>query len=216
MEALASELRSGFGAESLVLGLDVRCRREVEEKLGNLPAAWSEVAVLINNAGLALGKDRAQEADIDQWDQMVDTNLKGLAYVTRVLMPGMVQRDLGHIVFTGSIAGREPYGGGSMYCATKHAARAFCSALRMDLLGTRVRISSVDPGAVKTEFSLVRFGGDSSKADQVYEGMQPLAANDVADAILFCVTRPAHVNVSEVLLMPQDQASAGQVFRRKT
>jgi len=213
LQALAHELQQRFGTKSLVVALDVRLRSQVEEKLGHLPDAWSAVDVLINNAGLALGKDPAHAADVEHWDQMVDTNLKGLAYVTRVLLPGMVQRDAGHIINIGSIAGRETYAGGSVYCATKHAVRAFSSALRMDLLGTNIRISSVDPGFVETEFSLVRFEGNATKAAEVYRGMRPLRAEDVAEAVMFCVERPAHVNVSEILLMPVDQAAVGQIYR---
>lgn len=193
----------------------MRDRAAVEAALGGLPAGWREVDVLVNNAGLGRGLDPLPEGDPDGWDEMVDTNVKGLLYVTRAVTPGMVARRRGHVVNLGSIAGHQVYPGGAVYCSTKHAVKAITRGLRMDLHGTGVRVSTVDPGMVETEFSVVRFGGDRERADRVYAGMQPLTADDVADAVLWCATRPPHVNVDEVILMPTDQASATMVHRRE-
>ncbi len=171
--------------------------------------------MLVNNAGLGRGLEKAQDGNPSDWDEMVDTNVKGLLYVTRAVVPGMVARGRGHVVNIGSVAGHEVYPGGAVYCATKHAVGAITRGLRMDLLGTGVRVSTVDPGMVETEFSIVRFGGDRERAGRVYAGMTPLVADDIADAVLWCATRPPHVNVDEVVIKPTDQASATLVHRRQ-
>ncbi len=214
LEALAAELRDAHGTESRLVELDVRDADAVAATLGALPAEWAEVDVLVNNAGLGRGMAKAHEGSPADWDEMVDTNVKGLLYVTRAVVPGMVARGRGHVVNIGSVAGHEVYPGGAVYCATKHAVGAITKGLRMDLLGTGVRVSTVDPGMVETEFSVVRFGGDQERADRVYAGMTPLVADDVADAVLWCATRPPHVNIDEIILKPTDQASATLVSRR--
>jgi NADP-dependent 3-hydroxy acid dehydrogenase YdfG len=213
LEALAAELRDAHGTESLLLTLDVRDREAVLSTLGGLPAEWAAVDVLVNNAGLARGTDKAQNGDPAEWDEVVQTNVNGLLYVTRAVTPGMVERGRGHVVNLGSVAGHEVYPGGAVYCATKHAVGAITKGLRMDLLGTGVRVSTVDPGMVETEFSVVRFGGDQARADSVYRGMTPLTAADIADTILWVATRPPHVNIDEIIIKPTDQASATLVHR---
>lgn len=215
LESLASSLRERFGTETRLLELDVRDREEVVSCCASLEPDWRSVDVLINNAGLAAGKDKLFEADIDDWERMIDTNLKGLLYVSRALVPGMVERGSGHVINIGSIAGYDAYSGGAVYCGTKFFVRGLSRALKMDLLGTGVRVSSVDPGAVDTEFSDVRFSGDADAARAVYRGMTPLHAEDVAQAVLFCATRPAHVNVSQLLVLPTDQGGAHSVYRRE-
>jgi serine 3-dehydrogenase len=214
LEALANELRAEHGTECHLLALDVRDARAMAETLGGLPAEWAEVDVLVNNAGLGLGLAKLQEGTPDDWDQMIDTNVKGLLYATRALTPGMVARGRGHVVNIGSVAGHEVYPGGAVYCATKHAVDAITRGLRMDLLGTGVRVSTVDPGMVETEFSVVRFRGDEERARRVYANMTPLTPDDIADAVLWCATRPPHVNIDEIILKPTDQASATLVHRR--
>jgi len=214
LEGLASELRDAHGTEAHLLALDVRDAEAVAGTLAGLPPEWAEIDVLVNNAGLGRGLEKVQEGNVADWDEMVDTNVKGLLYVTRALVPGMVARGRGHVIDIGSVAGHEVYPGGAVYCATKHAVGAITKGLRMDLLGTGVRVSTVDPGMVETEFSVVRFRGDHARADRVYAGMTPLVADDIADAVLWCATRPPHVNIDEIIVKPTDQASATLVARR--
>ncbi|HEY0154624.1 MAG TPA: SDR family oxidoreductase [Longimicrobium sp.] len=214
LQALAEELRAAHGTECHLIALDVRDGEAVAEALGGLPAEWAEVDVLVNNAGLGRGMEKLQEGTPADWDEMIDTNVKGLLYTTRALVPGMVERGRGHVVNLGSVAGHEVYPGGAVYCATKHAVDAITRGLRMDLLGTGVRVSTVDPGMVETEFSVNRFRGDEERARRVYAGMTPLTPDDIADAVLWCATRPPHVNIDEIILKPTDQASATQVHRR--
>ena len=214
LEALAAELREAHRTETHLLELDVRDDGVVVRSLAGLPADWGEIDVLVNNAGLSRGLDPVQQGDPRDWDEMLDTNVKGLLYVTRAVLPGMIARGRGHVINLGSVAGHEVYRGGAVYCASKHAVDAITRALRLDVLGTGVRVSTVDPGLVETEFSLVRFRGDAERAGSVYQGLTPLTPADVADAVLWCATRPPHVNVSELLLLPTDQASATAVHRR--
>lgn len=213
LTTLASELTAEHGTAIHIVPLDVRNAGVVTRMLEDLPAAWAEIDVLVNNAGLSRGLEKVHEGSIQDWDEMVDTNIKGLLYVTRAVLPGMVARGRGHVINLGSIAGHEVYPGGAVYCATKHAVGAITRGLRIDLLGTAVRVTTVDPGMVETEFSLVRFHGDSERAGKVYDGVQPLTAEDVADAILYAATRPPHVNVDEILVMATAQASASRVHR---
>lgn len=213
LEQLAQELQQYQTATHLI-SLDVRDRAAVEATLGTLPEAWSGIDVLINNAGLSRGLEKLQEGNVDDWEEMIDTNLKGLLYVTRTLAPSMIQRGRGHIINIGSIAGHQTYPSGNVYCATKAAVRALSEGMKIDFLGTPIRVSSVDPGLVETEFSVVRFHGDRDRAKQVYNGLKPLTPDDVAEVILFCATRPAHVNVSELLLLPTDQATPTLVHRQ--
>ncbi|MEH2051692.1 SDR family oxidoreductase [Nostoc sp.] len=214
LHLLADTLNKDFSTEIHLLQLDVRDRSAVESAIATLPPAWADIDILINNAGLSRGLDKLHEASFQDWEDMIDTNVKGLLYVSRYVVPGMVSRDRGHVVNLGSIAGHQTYPGGNVYCATKAAVRAISEGLKQDLLGTRVRVTSVDPGMVETEFSEVRFHGNTERANKVYEGVTPLTADDIADVIFFCVTRSPHVNINEVVLMPVDQASATLVNRR--
>jgi serine 3-dehydrogenase len=210
---LAEELRSAHATETLVRELDVRDQPEVETMVRRLPKEWVAIEILVNNAGLSRGLDKLHAAKLSDWEEMLDTNVKGLLYVSRAVLPGMVQRDRGHVVNIGSIAGREVYPGGNVYCASKFAERAISKGMMIDLNGTSVRVTTIDPGLVETEFSLVRFHGDGERAAKVYQGLTPLTPTDVADAVLYAVTRPAHVNVAELVLLPTCQAGATFVSR---
>ncbi len=212
LEELAKELTS---SSVHTLALDVCDRTSVQSALANLPEPWSAIDILINNAGLSRGLNKLQEGDFQDWEEMIDTNIKGVLYLTRSVVLGMISRGRGHVVFLGSTAGHQTYPNGNVYCATKAAVRVISEGLKQDLLGTPVRVSSVDPGLVETEFSQVRFRGDCDRAKTVYQGLTPLTPMDVAEVILFCATRPPHVNISEVLLMPTDQAGS-MLFNRQT
>lgn len=212
LEALARELGEQ-GTEALPLELDVCDRVAVDRALGSLPADWSSIDVLVNNAGLALGFEKLHEGQPDNWDRMIDTNVKGLLSVTRAVVPGMVARGRGHIINIGSVAGHETYPNGNVYCATKYAVDALTKGLRMDLVDTPLRVSTVDPGMVETDFSLVRFKGDEERAAKVYANIEPLTPEDVADAVVYCATRPAHVQINEIVLTPTHQASAMLIHR---
>jgi 3-hydroxy acid dehydrogenase / malonic semialdehyde reductase len=214
LELLADELSLAFSGDTYLIQLDVRDRIAVESALQSLPAPWSNIDILINNAGLSRGLDKLHEGNFQDWEEMIDTNIKGLLYLTRYIVPGMVERGRGHVVNIGSIAGHQTYPGGNVYCASKAAVRVISEGLKQDLLGTSVRVTSVDPGLVETEFSQVRFHGDTERAKKVYQGLTPLTPDDVADVVFFCATRPAHVNISEVMLVPTDQANATLVHRR--
>lgn len=214
VQNLATELSSKYGIKAHAFKLDVRNREEVNAAIEGLPAEWAEIDILINNAGLSRGLDKVQEAYYLDWDEMIDTNVKGLLWVSRAVMPGLVKRDRGHVINIGSIAGRQVYEGGNVYCATKHAVRAITQGMRIDLVGTRVRCSSVDPGLVESEFSEVRFRGDQEKAKPVYQNFPPLQPEDIAETVLFCATRPPHVNIQDVLVMPQDQAAVYASYPR--
>jgi serine 3-dehydrogenase len=214
LQRLAAELADGPAAEVHTSAVDVRQRSGVEQWLEALPPSLCDIDVLVNNAGLARGLAPLQAGDVEDWEEMVDTNLKGLLYVTRAVLPGMVRRGRGHVINIGSIAGHEVYPGGNVYCATKHAVTAIGRSLGIDLLGTGVRVSSVDPGMVETEFSLVRFHGDDERATAVYDGLEALTAADVAEAVVFCASRPPRANVRELVLMPSAQASAVHSHRR--
>ncbi len=204
---LIRSLGADHGTECRTLALDVRDRTAVDESIAGLPADWQAIDLLVNNAGLSRGLDRLPAGEPTDWDEMIDTNVKGLLWVTRAVLPGMVARDRGTIVNIGSISGHQVYAGGAVYCATKHAVAAITQGLRLDLLGTRVRVCSVDPGLVESDFSLVRFHGDKTRADAVYTAYPPLQPRDVAACVVFCATRPDHVAVMDLIAMPQDQAS---------
>lgn len=210
LRQLATELR----VPTHLIELDVRDRDAVYRAVAAIPEPFCAIDVLVNNAGLSRGLEPLHEGSEDDWDEMIDTNVKGLLYVTRAVLPGMVARGHGHVINIGSVAGREAYPGGNAYCASKAAVRMLNKAMRMDLLGTGIRVSTVDPGLVPTEFSEVRFHGDRDRAAVVYENTRPLSAADVAEAIVWCASRPPWVNVEEVLLMPTDQAAATRVHRR--
>jgi 3-hydroxy acid dehydrogenase/malonic semialdehyde reductase len=213
LRVLADLLEAELGVGVLWSELDVRDRGAVDGWFAGLPPGWSDLEILVNNAGLARGLAPLQGGAIEDWEEMIDTNIKGLLYVTRQVVSRMVAARRGHVINIGSIAGHEVYPGGNVYCATKHAVTALTRALAIDTLGTGVRVSSVDPGMVDTEFSLVRFHGDSGRADAVYRGLKPLAGDDVADAVVYCATRPAHATVRELVLMPAAQAAAVHVHR---
>ena len=215
LEQLAEQLSQEHGCPLHLIPLDVCDRVAVQSALDNLSTSWSAVDILINNAGLSRGLDKVHEASIQDWEEMIDTNIKGLLYVTRALLPGMVSRSRGHVINLGSLAGHQTYPGGSVYCATKAAVKSISEGLKQDLLGTPIRVTSVDPGMVETDFSNVRFHGDTERAKKVYQGVTPLTPDDVADVIFFCATRSPHVNINEVILMPTDQASA-TLLNRKT
>lgn len=215
LTSLATELRKEHGVEVVIAAFDVRDRGAVERALAGGDVV-ERLDIVVNNAGLALALDPVQSGDTADWDQMIDTNVKGLLHVTRACLPGMISRGGGDVVNIGSVAGHQVYGGGAVYAATKFAVRAISDALRYDVLGTGVRVINVEPGLAETEFSLVRFKGDADRAKSVYKGVRPLAAEDVADAVVWAVTRPPHVNVQQILLLPTDQASAHAVHRRTT
>ena len=214
LEALAQDLKARHGSSARVCQFDVRDLEQVRTSLEKLPPEWQDIDVLVNNAGLARGMEKLHEGSTEDWDEMIDTNVKGLLYVTRCVLPGMVSRGRGHIVNIASIAGIETYPNGAVYCASKAAARVITAGLKKDLLGTNIRVTAISPGLVQTEFSEVRFHGDKTRAKQTYMGLTPLRPEDVADAVLFAVERPDHVNISEVVLMPTDQSGSTMVHRR--
>ena len=202
------------GAEAVyTVALDVRDRAAVAQTVAELPEEWAAIEILVNNAGLSRGLEKLYAGNIDDWEEMLDTNVKGLLYVTRAVVPGMVERGSGHVVNLGSVAGELTYPNGAVYCASKAAERSINDGLRMDLLGTPVRVTTVDPGMVETEFSLVRFHGDAERAAKVYKNMQPLTAADIADAILWAADRPAHVNIARILMTPVRQANSILIHR---
>lgn len=215
LEKLSSELKDHYGISSLTCPFDVRNLREVRTALETLPTEWRSIDVLINNAGLARGLDKFHEGHFEDWEEMIDSNIKGLLFMTRFVLPGMLNRGRGHIVNIASIAGIQTYPRGNVYCATKAAVRVISDGLKQDLLGTPIRVTTISPGLVETEFSKVRFHGDVDRAAQTYRGLTPLTASDVADAIYFCVTRPPHVNINEIVLMSTDQSSTTLVNRRE-
>ena len=213
--AMEAELRAAGAPDVRVLALDVRDAGAVSTAVDALPQAWKAIEVLVNNAGLSRGLDKLHEGSLDDWNEMIDTNVKGVLHIDRAVVPLLVARGRGTVIHLGSIAGRQVYPGGNVYCASKHAVRALNEGLRLDLLGTGVRVATVDPGMVgKTEFSLVRFHGDADRASTVYRGMTPLEPEDVAELIVFIATRPPHVNIAETVILPTDQASATNVHRR--
>ena len=214
LEKLAKDLNSKFDVEVTVSSFDVRNREQVAAKLENLPENWKKVDVLINNAGLSQGLDPIQKGNIDDWETMIDTNIKGLLYVSKIVSNWMIANNSGYIVNIGSIAGKEVYANGNVYCATKFAVDALNKGMRIDLLPFGIRVTVVHPGAVETEFSEVRFKGDNDRAKKVYEGFEPLVAADIAETIWFAVSRPAHVNINELVVMPTAQAGASVIFRK--
>jgi len=213
IDQLARHLADKYAITAQAITLDVTKQKDVDAALASLSTTWEQIDILVNNAGLSRGLTKLQEGDISDWEEMIDTNIKGLLYVTRSILPGMVKRKKGHIINIGSIAGHQLYPAGNVYCATKFAVKALSEGLRLDLLGTGVRVTSVDPGMVQTEFSQVRFHGDTERATAVYQGLQPLSADDVAEVILFCATRPPHVDVADIIVMPTDQASVNHAHR---
>lgn len=212
LENLIKELQTAHNSQCFPLPLDIRDKSAVEAALSALPTEWQSIDVLINNAGLALSSDPIQQGSFENWDTMIDTNIKGLLYVTRCVLPGMLSRKKGHIINLGSIAGYECYQNGNVYCATKHAVRALSQSMRLDLFGTSIRVTEIAPGAVETEFSEVRWK-DKDKAKAFYEDFNPLFAEDIADAVYYCATRPPHVDIATMTIMPTVQSSASLICK---
>jgi len=206
-------LKDKFGVEVKYLVADVRDQENLSYQMETLPVEWKKVDVLINNAGLSQGLDPIDKGSIADWDTMIDTNIKGLLYTTKIVSNWMVNRKSGHIINIGSIAGQEVYPNGNVYCATKHAVDALNKGMRMDLLPYGIKVTAINPGMVETEFSKVRFKGDEGRAKKVYDGLEPLVANDIAEAIWFVVSRPSHVNINDMLIMPTAQAAATIINR---
>ena len=198
----------------LSLCFDVSDKNDVSKILGNLAEKFSSIDILINNAGNAHGLDTIQEGSLDDWDNMIDSNVKGLLYVSRVIMPKMIEKNSGHIINIGSLAGREVYEKGNIYCATKHAVNAISKAMRIDLNKTGIKVSEINPGLVETDFSNVRFKGDSDRAEKVYQGYKALQADDIADIIEFVINRPSHVNIADILVLPQAQATSSIIDKK--
>lgn len=213
LETLAKEIRSK-GVDVLTLNFDIRQATEVEKAIGSLTGKWKEINVLVNNAGLAVGVNPIQEGILDDWERMIDTNIKGLLYITRAVAPLMITHNNGHIVNLASIAGKEVYPGGNVYCATKHAVDALSKAMRTDMLKHNIKVTNIAPGMVETEFSLVRYKGDETAAKNVYKGITPLSNEDIADTIIFAITRPAHVCLNDIVIMPTAQANSRDVNRK--
>lgn len=213
LESLKKEL-TAQGVEVLTLPFDVRDRKAMQQAVDSLQGQWKHVDVLINNAGLVIGMDKEHEGSLDEWDIVIDTNIKALLAMTRLIVPGMVERGCGHVINIGSIAGDAAYAGGSVYCATKTAVKALSDGLRIDLVDTPVRVTNIKPGMVETNFSVIRFRGDQDKADAVYKGVRPLTGDDIADVVYYAASAPAHVQIAEVLVMPTYQAT-GTVCHRQ-
>lgn len=213
LESLKKEL-TAQGVEVLTLPFDVRDRKAMQEAVDSLQGQWKHVDVLINNAGLVIGMDKEHEGSLDEWDIVIDTNIKALLAMTRLIVPGMVERGCGHVINIGSIVGDAAYAGGSVYCATKAAVKALSDGLRIDLVDTPVRVTNIKPGMVETNFSVIRFRGDQDKADAVYKGIRPLTGDDIADVVYYAASAPAHVQIAEVLVMPTYQAT-GTVCHRQ-
>lgn len=215
LEMVEEEIRSKTEADVLSLTFDIRDKEAVKDACDKLTGKWENIDVLVNNAGLAAGLSQIHEGRIDDWEQMIDTNIKGLLYITRFITPGMVKREKGHIINIGSIAGKEAYENGNVYNASKFAVDGLTQAMRIDLVEHSVKVTAINPGAVETEFSLIRFKGDQEQADSVYDGFTPLYAEDIAEAILFAVTRPPHVNIDDMVIMPASQARTRKIIRKK-
>ena len=215
IKVLAKKLEKEHGIKIKCLKLDVRDYEQVEKTINSLESNWKKIDILINNAGLSRGLDKIHEGKKEDWDEMIDTNIKGLAYVTRHVLPLMVKRKKGHVINIGSTAGHDVYPAGNVYAATKFAVKALSQSTRYDVLDKGIKVSSVDPGMVETEFSIVRFRGDTERAKKVYTGIKPLSPKDVAETVLFCATRPQNVNINQVILTPLAQASSTQLIRKE-
>lgn len=208
LNTLKAELESKFDIKVLLLPFDVQDKKAVNKAIASIPSEWTNISILVNNAGLALGRDYFEEAHMDDWETMIDTNLKGLLYVTKAVLPHLIASKKGHIINIGSTAGKEVYEKGNVYCATKHAVDAISKAMRIDLLRHAIKVTAIHPGAAETEFSMVRFKGDKSYADKVYEGYQPLTAEDIAQVAYFCATLPPHVCVNDLVMTCTAQANS--------
>ena len=215
IDEIAEDLKSKFDIKVYGYKLDVRNKEEVDESIKSLPDEWKNIDILVNNAGLARGLNKFYEDDPQNWEEMIDTNIKGLLYVTHAILPGMIERKFGHIINIGSIAGHAAYPKGAVYCGTKFAVDAITQSLRMDTIDKNILVSTIDPGLVETNFSNIRFNGDTEKANNVYKGLTPLSGDDVADAVIYCATRPPHVNIAQITLLAARQASATVVYREE-
>lgn len=207
-------LKSTYAIDVLALNFDVRNLNEVETVICSIPDHWKKINVLLNNAGLAAGLNTIQEGNVNDWERMIDTNIKGLIYMTRNIAPIMIDNGYGHIINIGSIAGKEVYANGNVYCATKHAVDALTKGMRIDLLSHNIKVTAINPGMVETEFSIVRFNGDEERAKSVYKGLQPLLPEDVAETVYWVATRPPHVNINDIVIMPTVQANATTTLRK--
>ncbi len=216
LSALKEELEQQYGARVCLLPFDVRDRKTAAEALASLPDEWKAIDILINNAGLVIGVDKEHEGNLDEWDIVIDTNIKSLLAMTRLVVPGMVARGRGHIINIGSIAGDAAYAGGSVYCATKAAVKALSDGLRIDLVDTPLRVTNIKPGLVETNFSVVRFRGDKDKADNVYKGIRPLTGDDIAETVYFAASVPEYMQIAEMLVMPTYQATGTISYKKKT
>ena len=214
LDALAQVLKVKFGTSCYVMPFDVRDRKAASEALDSLPEEWKAIDVLINNAGLVIGVDKEHEGNLDEWDIVIDTNIKSLLSMTRMVVPGMVERGRGHIINIGSIAGDAAYPGGSVYCATKAAVKALSDGLRIDLVDTPLRVTNIKPGMVETNFSVIRFRGDKDKADNVYKGIRPLTGEDIAEVAYFAASAPEYMQIAEVLVMPTNQATGTIAYKK--
>ncbi len=215
LNVLKNTIETAHKVLVMPLTFDIRNRDEAVYKIGNLPTEWKNIDVLINNAGLARGLDAEYEGDFNEWDEMIDTNVKGLLTMTRLIVPGMVERNKGHVINIGSLAGDAAYAGGNVYCATKSAVKALSDGLRIDVAHTGVRVTNVKPGLVETHFSNIRFRGDDQRADNVYKGITPLSGDDVADVVYYAVSAPKHVQIAEVLVLATHQANSFCVYKEK-
>lgn len=214
LTAVRNALETEYNAEVYMLPFDVRDRQAAVSAIESLPKDWKNIDILINNAGLVIGLDKEHEGNLDEWDIMIDTNVRALIAMTRIIVPGMVERGRGHVINIGSIAGDYAYPGGSVYCACKAAVKALSDGLRIDLVDTPVRVTNIKPGLVETNFSVIRFRGDKDKADNVYKGIKPLNGDDVAEVVYFAASVPEHIQVAEVLVMPTNQATGTIVYRK--
>ncbi|MCZ7608834.1 MAG: SDR family NAD(P)-dependent oxidoreductase [Ignavibacterium sp.] len=214
LKVLANELENKYNIKTLCIKIDIRNYEDVESMYNKLSEDWKKIDILVNNAGLARGLDKFYTGRLSDWNEMIDTNIKGLLNVSRIIVPQMVERQTGHIINIGSTAGHEVYTFGNVYSATKFAVKALSQSFRLDVLDKGIKVSSIDPGMVYTEFSKVRFDGDTERADNVYKGITPLSPDDVAEAVIFCATRSDNVNINEIILTPVQQASSSQVYRK--
>ncbi len=214
LDEFSAQLKSAYKVDVLSLNFDVRSLKEVEAAINSIPDNWKKITVLLNNAGLAAGLNTIQDGLVDDWERMIDTNIKGLLYMTRNLAPIMIQNGFGHIINIGSIAGKEVYANGNVYCATKHAVDALNKGMRIDLLPHNIKVTAINPGMVETEFSVVRFAGDEDRAKSVYKGLQPLLPEDIAETVYWVASRPAHVNINDIIIMPTVQGNSTTTIRK--
>ncbi len=214
LDALKREIEVKYKRDVLTLNFDIRIKESVDKAIESLPERWQKIDVLVNNAGLAVGLNHIQDGDVDDWERMIDTNVKGLLYITRKVAPIMVERGKGHIVNIGSIAGTQIYENGNVYCASKHAVHAISQGMRVDMLKHGIKVTEIRPGLVETEFSLVRFKGDKEMSQKPYDGLTPLFAEDIAETILFVLTRPDHVCINDIDITPTAQANAISAYRK--